>query len=87
MAAARNSALSQTYLALNRRIQALRFRSNFQSEKWDRAVDEHEGMISALEARDGKKLASILRHHLLEKREVVMQIHADPVQAQPVQNA
>ncbi|QEZ46926.1 GntR family transcriptional regulator [Cupriavidus oxalaticus] len=87
VAAARNAALSQTYLALNRRIQALRFRSNFQSEKWDRAVDEHEGMISALEARDGKKLAGILRHHLLEKREAVMQIHADPVQDKPVQNA
>src|ERR1700712_5930117 len=32
--AARNSALGQTYMALNWRIQALRFRSNLQTPKW-----------------------------------------------------
>lgn len=77
--AARNAALSHAYLSMNPRLHALRFRSNYQSDKWDRAVDEHEGMIAALEARDGKALASILRHHLLEKRDTVLQIHPDPV--------
>ncbi|WP_454739965.1 GntR family transcriptional regulator [Cupriavidus necator] len=87
VAAARNSTLSQTYLTMNRRIQALRFRSNQHSGKWDRAVDEHEGMISALEARDGKKLASILRHHLLEKRDAIMQTLPDPIGDAPTRNA
>src|SRR5476651_2860938 len=36
--AARNSVLQQTYLGLNRRLQALRFRSNFQPTKWDSAA-------------------------------------------------
>ncbi|WP_062381491.1 GntR family transcriptional regulator [Pseudomonas abietaniphila] len=70
--AARNSALRQTYMALNWRIQALRFRSNLQLPKWDRAVHDHEEMIQALEARDGKRLSAILRQHLLAKRDALM---------------
>ncbi|MFK3971259.1 GntR family transcriptional regulator [Pseudomonas sp. NPDC087358] len=70
--AARNSALRQTYMALNWRIQALRFRSNLQTPKWDRAVHDHEQMIQALEARDGKRLSAILRQHLLAKRDALM---------------
>jgi DNA-binding GntR family transcriptional regulator len=70
--AARNSALRQTSMALNWRIQALRFRSNLQTPKWDRAVHDHEEMIQALEARDGKRLSAILRQHLLAKRDALM---------------
>src|ERR1700761_1677081 len=65
--AARNSALRQTYLSINRRLQALRFRSNFQTQKWDSAIRDHEEMIEALESRDGKKMGTILRAHLLAK--------------------
>ncbi|MDB5821731.1 MAG: gntR [Herminiimonas sp.] len=71
-AAAKNSVLTQTYLAVNRRLKALRFKSNFQAEKWERAVQEHEEMIEALEARDGKRLAGVLRGHLLRKRDAVL---------------
>lgn len=70
--AARNSVLRQIYLSINRRLLALRFKSNFQEAKWDRAIKEHEEMIEALEARDGKRLAAILRQHLLDKRDSVM---------------
>jgi len=35
-------------------------------------VHDHEEMIEALEARDGKRLSNILRHHLLEKRDAVL---------------
>jgi len=61
---------------VNRRLQALRFRSNFQTPKWDRAIHDHEEMLEALDARDGKRLAAILRHHLLEKRDAVLSISA-----------
>ena len=71
-AAARNGVLRNTYLSLNRRLQALRFRSNFQAEKWDRAAHDHDAMITALDARDGKRLGAILRQHLLDKRDAVM---------------
>ncbi|WP_188982345.1 GntR family transcriptional regulator [Pseudomonas matsuisoli] len=70
--AARNSELRQVYLSLNRRIQALRYLSNHQAPKWDRALRDHEEMIEALEARDGKTLSEILRHHLLDKRDAIM---------------
>lgn len=74
--AARNSALRQMYTSINRRLQALRFRSNYQVPKWDRAIQEHEAMLEALDARDGKRLSAILRVHLLEKRDAVLQLAA-----------
>ena len=44
--------LTTTYNQVNARLQALRFRSNQDGEKWKRAVKEHEQMIEALAARD-----------------------------------
>ena len=76
--AARNGALRATYLALNRRLQALRFSSNFDPAKWDRAAREHEQMIAALEARDGPRLAEILTRHLLDARDAVLKTMAPP---------
>ena len=70
--AARNPALRQIYVSINMRLQALRFRSNFHETKWDHAIQDHVQMIEALRARDGKRLAGILRHHLLEKRDAVL---------------
>ncbi|NMM03387.1 GntR family transcriptional regulator [Paraburkholderia sp. RP-4-7] len=74
--AARNSALRETYIAVNRRLQALRFRSNFQTQRWDSAIHDHDEMLKALEARDGKRLAEILRQHLLDKRDAVLQVQS-----------
>jgi DNA-binding GntR family transcriptional regulator len=70
--AARNATLTQTYATLNLRIQNLRFRSNFDDDKWARAAAEHEAMVAALEARDGIRLAAILRGHLRQKGEAVL---------------
>ena len=41
-AAAKNPVLTATYQQVNARLQALRFRSNQDGEKWKRAVGEHE---------------------------------------------
>lgn len=72
--ASRNDALRNIYVATNRRLQALRFRSNFSAAKWEKAVQEHSAMIEALEARDGERLSNILRVHLLEKRDAVLKL-------------
>ncbi len=72
-AAARNPVLTSTYNQVNARLQALRFRSNQDGEKWSRAVQEHEAMIQALEARDGVALATVLTTHLNNKRDVVIE--------------
>ena len=70
--AARNAVLTRTYRSLNLRIQSLRFRSNFDRDKWSRAAREHAEMVEALEARDGARLAKILRTHLHQKGEAVL---------------
>ena len=71
--AAGNALLRQTYLTLNRRIQNLRFRSNFDHEKWRLAAHEHAQMVALLEARDGARLAAMLSGHLQRKGEAVLE--------------
>ncbi|HTQ00956.1 MAG TPA: GntR family transcriptional regulator [Casimicrobiaceae bacterium] len=70
--AARNDVLRQTYTTINSRLQSLRFRSNFDRDKWDAAVKEHSAMIDALERRDGPRLAAVLRAHVLAKCATVL---------------
>ena len=72
-AAAKNPVLTVTYQQVNARLQALRFRSNQDSEKWKAAVKEHEQMISALEARDAAAMRKVLLDHLVHKRDVVVE--------------
>ncbi|MDQ6629958.1 MAG: GntR family transcriptional regulator [Pseudomonadota bacterium] len=71
-AAARNPVLTHTYLTVNARLQALRFRSNFDEAKWTRAVHEHERMVELLAARDGPRLRKLLVMHLEHKRDAVL---------------
>src|SRR5689334_12881590 len=70
--AAGNAVLNDTYAKLNLRIQNLRFRSNFDEEKWAKAAREHERMVEALQARDGRALGALLRDHLRAKCEAVL---------------
>jgi DNA-binding GntR family transcriptional regulator len=72
-AAAKNPVLASTYAQVNARLQALRFRSNQDEEKWKAAVKEHEQMIEALEARDAAAMRRVLLEHLANKRDVVVQ--------------
>lgn len=72
-AAARNPVLAQVYNQVNARLQALRFRSNQDGEKWRNAVKEHEKMIDALAAHDGPAMREVLLAHLRNKREVVLE--------------
>lgn len=71
-AAAGNAVLTATYLQMNARIQNLRFRSNFNQDKWNAAMKEHSAMLDALERRDGQALHAILEHHLQTKRDTVV---------------
>lgn len=70
--AARNPVLSEVYDRLNARLQALRFSSNFDTDKWDAAVRDHDAMIEALLARDGQRLRRILVAHMQHKLDVVL---------------
>jgi DNA-binding GntR family transcriptional regulator len=81
-AAAKNPVLSSTYDQVNARLQALRFRSNQDEDKWNNAMAEHTHMIDALQARDGLALRDVLLKHLENKRDVVIaQLLAQPPHA------
>ena len=71
-AAAKNPVLTTTYKQVNARLQALRFRSNQDEEKWKGAMKEHEQMIAALTARDATAMRRVLTSHLNNKRDVVI---------------
>lgn len=70
--AARNPVLTHTYNTVNARLQALRFRSNFDERKWKLAVDEHADMVERLASRDAAGLRAVLVAHLNHKRDVVL---------------
>ena len=73
-AAARNPVLSQTWRTVNARLQALRFRSNFDEAKWKRAVKEHERMVELLAVRDAAGVRALLIEHLMHKRDAVLEL-------------
>jgi DNA-binding GntR family transcriptional regulator len=41
------------------------------AERWKQATEEHELILNCLEARDGARLAEILKDHLKNKLETV----------------
>ena len=81
-AAAKNPVLATVYNQVNARLQALRFRSNQDGEKWKRAVKEHEKMVEALTARDGAAMREVLLTHLRNKRDVVLEQLRESAKAQ-----
>lgn len=72
--AARNPVLSTTYRSINARVQSLRFRTNQDDAKWKHAVQEHEQMIEALQARDATALRQVLVAHVMRKRDTVLDL-------------
>lgn len=71
-AAAKNPVLTATYKQVNARLQALRFRSNQDEDKWHASVKEHEQMIEALSTRNAAAMRAVLLIHIDEKRDVVI---------------
>ena len=69
--AARNPTLAQMQLSLSGRVRRARYMANMSPARWSAAVAEHERILEALSARDGKRLAVILKEHLANKLETV----------------
>ena len=72
--AAGNPVLTGTYQSINARVQSLRFRTNQNEAKWSRAMQEHEVMIQALQARDGAAMRQVMVKHLLNKRDTIIDL-------------
>ncbi len=72
--AANNPVLTQLFSQVNARIEALRFRSNQNGVKWEKAVEEHQEMIDALKARDSERMRKVMIQHVMNKRDVVIEL-------------
>lgn len=70
LAASANEVLQETYSNLSQRVKRVRYSKKMTDDFWRKAVQDHEHMILALEARDGRRLGQILRDHLCNKLEV-----------------
>ncbi len=69
-----NESLALVHDILQSRMKRIRFIGDQKSESWAAAVDEHEEMIAALEARDGARLSSAMADHLAQSWE---RIHSE----------
>ena len=71
LAAARNETLAKSHDLLAGRVTRARFRGEMSDRRWAEAVGEHEKILAALEARDGRTLGELLRRHVDTKYETV----------------
>jgi DNA-binding GntR family transcriptional regulator len=70
--AADNAVLAGFYESVSGRIRRARFITPMTPAHWALAIQEHEGILNALQRRDASGLAHILRTHLRRKREEVV---------------
>ncbi|KQM75326.1 GntR family transcriptional regulator [Xylophilus sp. Leaf220] len=73
-AAARNPVLGVTYRSVNARAHPMRFHTNHNEAKWQRAVAEHGQMVEALAARDAAGMRTLMVAHLHSKRDTVLDL-------------
>lgn len=59
-----NTTLIDMHANLSRQLYRVRYLSNQKNEKWATAMEEHEAILAALEARDGERVGQELRNHL-----------------------
>ncbi len=67
-----NPALASTHDKLNLRLRRARYFANVSQTRWDRAMQEHDQIIDALEARNCKRLRALLEEHIRNKCDVVI---------------
>lgn len=67
LSAAGNPTLTQLLKSLDGRVRRARYMVNISGVRWAAAVAEHQVILEALEARDGKKLGEILKVHIANK--------------------
>lgn len=67
-----NPVLGATHHKLNLRLRRARYFANVSQARWDRAMLEHDQIIEALEARNGKRLRALLEEHIRNKCDVVI---------------
>jgi len=61
---ANNTALSHIHPILSARMRRMRYLGNEHTDRWERALAEHQEFMQSLLRRDGKALGAQLRQHL-----------------------
>lgn len=72
LVASRNASLFKSCEALSARMQRARYVANMSDARWSEAVEEHEEIMRALEARDGPRLSAVLAEHMRNKQDSVL---------------
>ncbi|MEK7736379.1 MAG: GntR family transcriptional regulator, partial [Pseudomonadota bacterium] len=67
-----NPVLASTHDKLNLRLRRARYFANVSQSRWDRAMQEHDLIIEALEAGNGKRLRALMEEHIRNKCDVVI---------------
>ena len=67
METAGNLTLAGVYDALAGRIRRFRYIAKASQSRWNQAMVEHEAIPAAFEARNGARLAVLLKSHLMNK--------------------
>jgi len=67
LASARNATLSNQHQLVARRARRARYQANLTGERWRQAIDEHDRIIDALEARDAPRLGVLMKEHMEHK--------------------
>jgi DNA-binding GntR family transcriptional regulator len=81
LAAARNKALSETDGMLRTRLRSLYFVTPKVPPRWAEALEDHEEMMAALEAKDGVRFAAIARRHTISHKMDMMCVALDTLEA------
>ncbi|GEP08721.1 GntR family transcriptional regulator [Methylobacterium gnaphalii] len=77
MSASRNATLQSIYGSLSGRTQRSRYKAHQTDEQWAMAVEEHEGLMDRLRARDSEGLAKRMREHIRGKKPVIVASYGD----------
>ena len=59
-----NPVIAELHETLQSRLKRIRYIGNQEPDKWDGAMAEHEEMVKALSARDGKALEEVMGRHM-----------------------
>ena len=81
-AASGNAMLDAMQRSLDGRVRRGRYQANISEGRWRQAMAEHEELAEALAARDGQRLAEVMRRHLRNKltalRDGIVTRESDP---------
>ena len=77
----KNATLAGMYQQILTRIHCIRFMIGKTEDQWKQAIAEHEQIVTALERRDGKLLAELLKAHVLETTVRISQDYINRVPA------